>query len=148
MSVLSPPSPQRSKIMASVKSRDTTPEKIVARNLRRIGVRFKRHARSLPGCPDFYLQESHTVLFVHGCFWHAHSCSRGARIPRRNRTYWIAKREKNQRRDAKSARSLRRLGISVLTVWECELREDRLPTRVVTRICNHAQTPNTGGRDL
>lgn len=148
MSGQSPPSPQRSKIMASVKSRDTTPEKIVARNLRRIGVRFKRHARILPGCPDFYLQEYNTVVFVHGCFWHGHSCPRGERVPRRNRRYWIAKREKNRRRDAKSARSLRRMGISVLTIWECELRENRLPKRVTTRIQRHAQAPSAGDRGL
>jgi DNA mismatch endonuclease (patch repair protein) len=58
------------------------------------------------------------VIFVSGCFWHRHTCGR-CRIPAANRLYWLAKIHRNAVRDRRVQRALRRLGWSVLVVWEC-----------------------------
>ena len=44
---------------------------------------------------------------------------------------WKAKLEATRRRDTRTVRSLRRLGWSVLVLWECQLRhEGRLVQRI------------------
>lgn len=124
------PSELRSRTMRAVKSRDTGPELLVASLLGELGVRFRRDVASLPGRPDFVVARADTAVFVHGCWWHGHTCVRGARTPKSNRDYWLAKVARNKRRDRRVARELRELGWSVWTVWECQLRQKRLPTRL------------------
>ena len=70
---------RRSEIMGRVRGHDTKPELIVRRLLHRLGFRFRIHRRDMPGSPDIVLPRFQTVIFVHGCFWHGHTCRRGAR---------------------------------------------------------------------
>ena len=60
--------------MAAIKGKDTKPEIVVRRALHAAGLRFRLHCRDLPGRPDIVLPRYRTVVFVHGCFWHHHSC--------------------------------------------------------------------------
>lgn len=117
---------QRSRIMAAVKSTDTEPEMIVRRMVHAMGYRYRLHVKSLPGAPDLVFPRLEKIIFVHGCFWHQHRCKRGHRMPATRRAYWKKKLEGNRRRDAANRRRLRRLGWRVLTIWECQLRADRI----------------------
>lgn len=112
---------QRSAVMASVASKDTKPEMVVRRILHSLGFRFRLHVPTLPGKPDLVLPRLRKIIFVNGCFWHAHQCRHGKRLPQTNRDYWISKRRRNSVRDRASVRKLHALGWDVLTVWECEL---------------------------
>lgn len=56
---------------------------------------------------------------------HLHACGR-CRIPATRRDDWIAKLSRNAARDARNGRRLRRMGWSVLTIWECQLTPNRL----------------------
>jgi DNA mismatch endonuclease (patch repair protein) len=114
---------QRSAVMRRVKGRDTTPEMIVRRALTRLGARYRLHRKDLPGSPDLVMPGRRLALFVHGCFWHGHDCARGARTPKQNRDYWIAKVARNRARDAANAAALAALGWRVETLWECELKD-------------------------
>ena len=107
--------------MASIRSKDTGPELVVRRLVHGMGFRYRLYRRDLPGCPDLVLPRLGAVIFVHGCFWHVHSCQRG-RVPKSNVSYWTAKRLRNAARDRVAVRRLRRDGWRVLTVWECETR--------------------------
>jgi DNA mismatch endonuclease (patch repair protein) len=109
--------------MASVGQSRTKPERIVASFLKAKGIRFKRNLKSMPGTPDLVLVEEGTVLFVHGCFWHGHKNCNAARQPSTNVEYWRNKINANIRRDIRKARQLRRLGWSVVTIWQCKLRK-------------------------
>jgi len=124
---------ERSRQMALVRSADTKPEMLVRRLVHGMGYRYRLHDRSLPGCPDLVFASRRKVIFVHGCFWHWHNCKRGRRMPQNRRDYWQAKLLGNRRRDARHRRELRRLGWSVLTVWECQLKPAKLP-RTMERI--------------
>jgi DNA mismatch endonuclease, patch repair protein len=66
------------------------------------------------------LPQFRIAIFVHGCFWHGHRCSRGRR-PTSNAAFWIEKIAKNIRRDRAARRALRKLGFDVQTVWSCSL---------------------------
>jgi len=110
---------ERSRIMALVKSKDTTPELAVRRLVHEMGFRYRLHVRSLPGAPDLVFPRLRKVIFVSGCFWHMHTCGR-CRIPEARRAYWVAKLARNAARDTRLRRKLRRLGWHVLVVWECQ----------------------------
>jgi len=113
---------RRSKIMASVGTKDTKPEMIVRRHLHRLGYRYRLHRRDLPGSPDLVFPALKKVVFVNGCYWHGHEC-RWGKLPKSNATYWQDKIRTNRERDARNVADLRSLGWDVYTVWQCELRE-------------------------
>ena len=111
----------RSQIMARVKATDTSPELAVRSIVHSLGFRFRLHRRDLPGAPDLVFPRLRKVIFVHGCFWHGHSCARGARVPKTNREYWLAKIARNAKRDRATRAALAKSGWRVLVVWECRL---------------------------
>ncbi len=114
---------QRSAVMRRVKGKDTAPEWVVRRLLTRMGVGYRLHRAELPGKPDIVMAGRRLAIFVHGCFWHGHDCARGARMPKANRPYWEAKIGRNRERDAQHRVALEAKGWRVLTLWECELKE-------------------------
>jgi len=115
--------PTRSRVMRAVKGEDTRPEQAVRSLLHALGYRFRLHRRDLPGSPDIVLPGRKAVIFVHGCFWHGHTCRRGSRMPKANADYWVRKLAQNAARDAKAGAALEALGWRVLTVWECEIKD-------------------------
>ncbi len=117
--------------MSKVRAKNTAPEMTVRRLVHALGFRYRLHGKSLPGSPDLVFSGRGCVIFVHGCFWHLHEC-RAVSVPASNRDYWVAKLERNRRRDRRNEARLRALGWRVMTVWECQLKNpDRLARRVV-----------------
>ncbi|MGE9010567.1 very short patch repair endonuclease [Leptospira interrogans] len=116
------PSELRSRTMRAVKSKHTAPEIIVRRLVHSLGYRFRIHREDLPGKPDIVFPSRNKVIFVNGCFWHGHTCTRGAREPKTNADYWRTKIARNRLRDASSKKALRSLGWRSSVVWECELK--------------------------
>ncbi len=114
---------KRSAVMRRVKGKDTAPELKVRKALTGLGARYRLHRKDLPGSPDIVLPGRRLALFVHGCFWHGHDCSRGARVPKANRDYWLAKVGRNRARDAAAREALAALGWRVETIWECDLKD-------------------------
>ena len=119
------PPEKRSAVMRQVKGKDTTPEMAVRKVLTALGARYRLHRKDLPGSPDIVLPGRRLAVFVHGCFWHGHDCARGARVPKANRDYWVAKVDRNRARDVRNREALEASGWRVETVWECDLK-DRL----------------------
>ncbi len=117
---------QRSRIMRAVKGRDTGPELIVRRLAHSMGYRFRLHRKDLPGSPDLVFPRLRKIVFVHGCFWHGHSCKRGARVPKANRDYWTKKITRNRTRDVGVISELSRMGWRVSVFWECEIADAKL----------------------
>ena len=115
----------RSWNMSRIRNRDTIPEKRVRSILHRLGFRFSLRRKNLPGKPDIVLPARNAVVFVHGCFWHQHKGCRNATMPGTRRLFWEAKLNGNVDRDRRVAGELRSLGWRVMTVWECELADER-----------------------
>lgn len=112
----------RSENMRRIRAKDTTPELAVRAAVYRLGYRgYRLNYAYLPGKPDLVLSRLRKAIFVNGCFWHGHDCKEGARVPRSNRHYWLAKIERNCQRDLLNCAALKGLGWKVLTVWECEI---------------------------
>lgn len=121
--------------MRAVKGRDTGPELAVADILKSLKVRTRKNVKPLPGSPDFASKSRKLAIFVHGCFWHGHTCYRGARAPKTNAAYWSAKIARNKARDARVRRELNALGYRVMVIWECRLKR---PDAVAARIAKMA----------
>lgn len=112
---------QRSSLMSRIKSRGSIPEMVVRSTLHRLDYRFRLHRKDLPGSPDLVFPRTRKVIFVHGCFWHAHSCPRGQSVPKTNEEFWTSKIAKNKLRDVEQIALLKRSGWHVLVIWECEI---------------------------
>lgn len=112
----------RSRMMASIRSKDTKPELVVRRGLHRLGMRFRLHCSNLPGKPDLVFPKHHVALFVHGCFWHRHAGCRFAYAPFQNAEQWVEKFLANIERDRHQVELLQQKGWRVFVIWECALR--------------------------
>jgi DNA mismatch endonuclease (patch repair protein) len=122
---------QRRLCMAAVKGKNTSPELLIRSLLHRLGYRYTLHSSILPGKPDLVFPSRQKIIFVHGCFWHMHSCRKGKNAPTSNAEFWELKRTKNTVRDRNLLRVLRRDGWKVFIVWECWLRKpDRLTSKL------------------
>lgn len=140
----------RRELMRRVRRSRTAAEELVAAALRRLGVRYRRNVKGLPGSPDFANLRRGFAIFVNGCFWHHHRGCRLATVPRHNREFWLAKFRDNRRRDARKIRELRRRGLKVLLLWQCEAEDPgRLETRLrrfFSRLQQGSSSHSTGGQ--
>ena len=125
--------------MARIRQKDTAPELIVRRLLHAAGLRYRLHVQNLPGRPDLVFPKYRVVVFVHGCYWHGHSC-RAGRTSTTNVEYWGPKIAENRARDVRKAAELETLAWRVLTVWECEIKGPDTPQRVA-RIAEAIRAP-------
>jgi DNA mismatch endonuclease (patch repair protein) len=111
---------QRSENMRAIKSKDTAPELAVRRLIHGMGYRYRLHGRGLPGKPDLVFSSRKKVIFMHGCFWHQHGCSRST-TPKSNTDYWQPKLERNKNRDELTLQALKDLNWKTMVIWECEI---------------------------
>ncbi|MDW9896303.1 DNA mismatch endonuclease Vsr [Sinorhizobium meliloti] len=113
---------QRRRIMQSVKTKNTGPERVVRKALFALGYRFRLHRKELPGSPDIVFPSRKKAIFIHGCFWHGHDCSKG-RGSKSRTEYWGPKVETNRARDERNIRDLAERGWQTHVVWQCELKD-------------------------
>ena len=113
----------RSENMARVKSKNTKPEIFLRKLLWHKGFRYRVNYKNLPGSPDIYLPKHKTAIFVNGCFWHMHENCKYLSIPKNNHEFWKNKLEGNVKRDKKNYAKLESMGIKVIVVWGCEIKQ-------------------------
>lgn len=122
-------------MMSGIRGKDTKPEMVLRRGLHARGLRYRLHARHLPGRPDMVFASREAVLFANGCFWHGHDCPL-FRLPSTRPEFWSTKISRNREVDARSAAALAEAGWRVGVVWECALRgRGRLPLDTVLDAC-------------
>lgn len=118
---------QRSHAMRQVKGKNTKPELFVRAALRNLGhTGYRLHRNDIPGSPDIAWIGRKLAIFINGCFWHGHDCPRGARVPKSKVDYWVRKISRTVQRDGQNRQRLSMAGWSTLTLWECELYDERL----------------------
>ncbi|WP_089376365.1 very short patch repair endonuclease [Methylobacillus rhizosphaerae] len=125
---------KRSKIMRSIKSKNTKPELLVRKLLTQLGYRYRLHKKDLPGKPDIVFPGRKKAIFIHGCFWHGHPNCLIAKIP--DNEFWQKKIQNNIQRDEKQYQELILLGWRVLILWECELRDSKKLIEVLVSFIN------------
>lgn len=126
---------QRSTLMSKIRSKDTAPEIVVRTLLHKLGFRYRLHQKSLSGKPDLVFPKLRKVIFVHGCYWHGHSCRWGLAQSKSNIEFWTNKIKNNRIRDKRVGRKLNRAGWRYITIWECELKSGTWIAKVLKFLC-------------
>lgn len=113
---------QRHRCMAAIKGKDTRPEMLVRKYLFSKGLRYRVNDKKLPGSPDIVLKKYKTIIFIDGCFWHAHKGCKYYKMPKTNIDFWRAKIARNIARDYVNNVDLELAGWKVIRVWECDVK--------------------------
>lgn len=121
----------RSKNMAQIKSKNTQLEINFRKQLYKTGVRYVLNY-PLFGRPDLAIPSKKIAIFINGCFWHHHKNCRLAYMPKSNTEFWKNKLTKNAEHDKQVRNRLKKDGWKVITVWECEIKNNLKKT--VTKI--------------
>jgi DNA mismatch endonuclease (patch repair protein) len=123
---------KRSKVMSRIHGRgNKETELVLAKLLRRHGIKGWRRNQPEFGKPDFVFRQERLAVFVDGCFWHV--CPQHETKPKNNRAFWHRKLSSNKKRDQVVNKILRKAGWRVLRIWEHELvkkNESRLLQRI------------------
>lgn len=136
----------RSRMMSSIRGRDTKPEMTIRRGMHAMGYRYRLNDRSLPGRPDLVFPKYRAVIFVHGCFWHRHDCHL-FKWPGSRKEFWKDKLNKNAQRDKLNAEKLIQLGWRVAIVWECSIKgKNRIAPNRLLDLC--AKWLQSGGTTM
>ena len=108
-------------MMSGIQGKNTKPELIIRKGLFARGFRYLLHDKRLPGKPDLVLPKYNAVIFVHGCFWHAHGCVL-FKWPKTRETFWREKISGNKARDERNTAELLSDGWRVMQIWECSIK--------------------------
>ena len=125
-------------MMSSVRSKNTKIELDIRHSLFHMGFRYQLHDKNLPGTPNMIFPKYSAVIFVNGCFWHYHGCSR-SRIPDTRRNWWRKKLEATRTRDAKVIAELHSSRWRVMIIWECSVRRPGIQRQqALDKVCHRA----------
>lgn len=114
----------RSRMMGGIKGTNTKPELLLRSALHRLGLRYRLHAKDLPGRPDIVLPKHRAAIQVNGCFWHRHKNCSYTTSPASNTSFWRKKFDETVERDQRKLIALREAGWRVAIVWECAIRSE------------------------
>lgn len=103
--------------MQSNKSKGTKPELVLAKAMWALGLRYRKNSGSIFGKPDFSFKKYKVAVFVDGEFWHGKDWEQRKVEIKGNREFWIAKIERNIRRDREVTGRLKVEGWTVLRFW-------------------------------
>ena len=130
------------KSMKGNKRANTKPEMLVRQKLREAGLPGYRLQWKVPGRPDIAYPGRKVAIFVNGCFWHrCPHCNPS--MPKRNVEFWEAKFRRNTERDAAALAELAAMGWTAVTIWECELKRDRIEA-TMQRVVDTVRTAQPG----
>lgn len=115
---------KRSELMAKIKSQNTKPELKLRYALWRLGFRYRKNLKMLPGSPDIVFTKQKLAIFVDGEFWHGYNWAEKKNKIKANRDFWIPKIERNIQRDLQNNQLLADTGWHVMRFWEHELKMD------------------------
>ena len=115
---------QRSKMMSSIKGKDTKPELEVRKALWKAGTRYRVNYKFLPGRPDISNRILKFVVFIDGEFWHGYNWEEKKLKIKTNRDFWIPKIERNMQRDRSNDLKLNEMGYKVFHFWEHEVKKE------------------------
>jgi len=124
---------KRSEIMSNISGKETKPETMVRKFLFANGFRFRKNVKDLSGKPDIVLPKYKTIIFIHGCFWHGHTCKRGT-LPETNIEFWKTKIGGNVERDKRNITELEKSDWKVIIIWQCEIKNIELQNERLSKL--------------
>lgn len=123
---LTPASETSSRVKRANRNIDTKHELLLRSTLWRMGLRFRKNVRVLPGKPDIVFPSAKVIVFCDGDFWHGRNWQtlHEKLMYGTNPDYWIAKIQRNMERDLHNNAMLERDDWLVIRVWENDIKKD------------------------
>ncbi|GAB5398627.1 MAG: very short patch repair endonuclease [Aureisphaera sp.] len=115
---------KRSRIMSSIRAKNTKPEMTIRKALWAKGIRYRVNSGQLPGKPDISIKKYKLAIFVDGEFWHGYDWDSKKGSIKSNRGFWIPKIERNMQKDHEVNQHLREMGFTVFRFWSREISGD------------------------
>ena len=113
---------QRRRNMSNVRSKNTLPELLIARELKSRKIYFSQHSSKIIGKPDFIFRRKKVLVFVDSEFWHGHPTK--FKLPKSNQDYWTRKIARNVERDKQVNEALENEGWKVIRLWEQDIKKN------------------------
>ena len=119
-----PENEMTSRVMSSIHAKNTTPELKLRKALWARGMSgYRLHWKKVPGRPDITYPGKKLAVFVNGCYWHrCPLCNPSS--PKTHKVFWKNKFKNNIERDKRKTQELQNAGWNVLTIWECQIRNN------------------------
>lgn len=113
-----------SKIMSSIRGKNTKPEILLRKALWKAGLRgYRLHWKKAPGRPDICFPKRKLAIFIHGCYWHrCPHCKLS--MPKTHKKFWKEKFKRNKERDKRKLRALQKKAWNILVLWECQVTKN------------------------
>ncbi len=122
MDVLTPE--QRKRNMQAIKSKRTKIEELLAKNLRKKGLRYRRDNKTIFGKPDFTFRKLKIAIFCDSEYFHGKDWETNKKRIKTNTDFWIKKIEGNISRDNLVNETLLKDGWKVLRFWGNEIKKN------------------------
>jgi len=114
----------RSENMRRIKSKDTSIELLLRKELWKRGLRYRKNVKDVYGKPDIVFKSKKVAIFADSEFWHGKQMLEGKYIPKTNTEFWTNKLKRNVERDKKVNKKLLDEGWIVLRFWEQDIRKN------------------------
>lgn len=110
---------QRHKAMSHIKSKDTSIELALRKELWSKGYRYRKNYKALPGTPDIVLTKYKIAIFCDGELFHGNNWEvlRPRLLKGNNPEFWVKKIERNMERDRENDKKLLFMGWTVIHFW-------------------------------
>jgi len=116
----------RSENMRRIRSKDTTIEILLRKELWRRGLRYRKNVKDVYGKPDIVFKGKKLAVFADSEFWHGKQLLEGKYIPKTNTEFWVNKITRTIERDKEVNKKLKSEGWIILRFWETDIRKKLL----------------------
>ena len=110
--------------MRRIKSKDTTIEILLRKELWKRGLRYRKNVKDVYGKPDIVFKGKRLAVFADSEFWHGKQLLEGKYIPKTNTEFWVKKITRNIERDKKVNKRLEEEGWTILRFWGTDIRKN------------------------
>ncbi len=119
-----PENERTSRIMSSIKAKNTKPELTLRKALCAEGIKgYRIHWKKSPGKPDIAFVKKKVAIFINGCYWHrCPFCNPSS--PKTHTEFWENKFRANIERDTAKTQALVDSGWKVIAIWECQIKRE------------------------
>ncbi len=123
---------QISYAMSRVKSKNTSIEQMLRKELWSRGLRYRKNVASIFGKPDIAFIGKKVAVFCDSEFWHGYNWEQRKHDFKSRQDFWIPKIERNISRDVEVNEKLREQGWRVLRFWGNDIKKD--PTACAEKV--------------
>lgn len=115
---------QRSKNMRAIKCKGSKIELILAKELWKNNLRYRKNDKTVFGKPDFVFKKLKVAVFCDSEFWHGKDWNIRKNDFKSNKDFWITKIERNIQRDKEVNEFLLKNNWKVIRFWGEEIEKN------------------------